>query len=138
MVTVAADHVTESVLIGLCGVDCCSLADGRPGGDRRCQACDDCGAFEAHGTVLAKVRAEAEARAGEWPADSAELAATTSSLQLDWLDEPVEVVAAVLTGDDGPVVRVDRPPRAGERVAVSLARTSDGLEIAVSSDEVAG
>ena len=118
----------------ICG---CLAEDHERYGTGPCMAHEHCGAFEENGTVLDRVRAEVEARSGCEPEITRAPRGLRTHLQLDWLDQPVEVTAA-LVEDDGQIVRRDGPPEPGDDVFVYLAVTSDGLEIAVSSHELVG
>ncbi|MCA8976383.1 MAG: hypothetical protein R2714_17320 [Microthrixaceae bacterium] len=122
-------------LVCICG---CLARTHERDGTGPCLSHEHCGAFEENGTVLDRVRAEVEARSGCGPEVARAPRKVRSQLQLDWLDEPLDITAALVEDDDGQIVRVDGPPQPGDDVFVYLAVTSDGLEIAVSSHELVG
>jgi hypothetical protein len=61
-----------------------------------------------------------------------------SSLSVDWLEEPVEIIATMLVDEEGQIRRVNRPPKPDEMAQIYLAVTVDGLEVAISADEIVG
>lgn len=114
--------------------ECGCLQHAHHDGDGACE-CGECAALRGAGTVLDRVRAEVRHSTGR-PTDLAQLPrAPLDRLRVDWLDEPLEVTAALVSEGDR-VVRVEGPPDPAAAVLVYLAVARDGLEVAISRHEL--
>jgi hypothetical protein len=114
--------------------------------DRRtgpCDDCEECDRFAEHGPAYEAVRELVGYYSGdgsgghEDPSRRARRIGDTT-LSVSWLEEPVEIVATMLVDEEGQIRRVNRPPQPDETAQIYLAVTVDGLEVAVSADEVMG
>lgn len=101
-----------------------------------CDACGECDGFEEWGTALDRLRGELWDRGRGWPEPRPGPPPPPGMLRLDWFDEPVEIVGALIAAPNGDAVRVQGPPPDGTSVYLYFAVTQDGLEIAVSRDEL--
>jgi hypothetical protein len=100
-----------------------------------CDGCEDCRGFEEWGTALDRLRAGLRSRGREWPEPAAAPPLPPGKIRLNWFDQPVEVIGALVVGPNGDPVRVQGPPAGDAAVYLYFAVTDDGLEIAVSRDE---
>jgi hypothetical protein len=63
---------------------------------------------------------------------------SSSAIRLSWIDEPLEIVGALVADATGQPTRSTGLPRPEDAVFVCFAVTHDGLEIAVTADEITG
>ena len=102
-----------------------------------CERCD-CGGYVEWGTELEFLRAQLAERGTSWPFRSQRSSLSSSAIRLSWIAEPVEVVGALVADAAGQPTRCAGLPEADDEVFVYFAVTLDGLEIAVTADEIAG
>jgi hypothetical protein len=57
-------------------------------------------------------------------------------LEVEWLDEPVRVVGALVADDDGLPVRVEGVPHDKADVFLYFAVSDDGMELAITSEDL--
>ena len=102
-----------------------------------CEACDDCGGYVEWGTELERLRDQLADRGSGWPSRSQPSSLSSSTIRLSWMSEPVEVVGALVADAAGQPTRRDGLPQPEDDVFVYFAVTPDGLEIAITADEIA-
>ena len=103
-----------------------------------CEGCDDCGGYVEWGTELEALREQLADRGTDWPVRSRRSSVSSSTIRLSWIDEPLEIVGALVADAAGQPTRHTGLPRPEDAVFVYFAVTHDGLEIAVTADEITG
>jgi hypothetical protein len=103
-----------------------------------CEGCDSCGGYVEWGSELEQLREQLADRGTEWPHHSQPSSVSSSTIRLSWIDEPLEIVGALVADAAGQSTRCVGLPRPENAVFVYFAVTHDGLEIAVTADEITG
>ena len=111
---------------------------GCPEHESACEECDDCDGYVEWGTELERLREQLANRGLGWPSHSQPPPLSSSTIRLSWSSEPVEVVGALIADAAGQPTRRDGRPQPEDEVFVYFAVTPDGLEIAITADEIAG
>jgi hypothetical protein len=98
-----------------------------------CDGCGECQEFVGVGTQLDLVLEEAEGRepATPWPVDPA------GTIRVRWFERPLAVVGALVRGEDGSPSRIHGVPHQGATVLLWFAATDDGLEVAITQEDLA-
>jgi hypothetical protein len=105
--------------------------------DEPCAGCDACHQFVEVGTELERVRGEIEDRGAPWPGPSVRWAVPGSTVRVRWFAEALGVVGALVHRNGGPE-RVVGLPEPGDAVYLWFATTADGLEVALTHEDIAG
>lgn len=109
--------------------------DDGPGVDRACEGSDcGCEAFVEAGTAYQVLLDRLEAEPARPPVPPGPEADGTLSVR--WIDEPLQVVGALVADRDGQPVRVAGRPGPEDRVFLFFAIAEDGLEVAIGPDEL--
>lgn len=103
-----------------------------------CEACGDCGGYVEWGSELELLREQLADRGTEWPYRSQRSSVSSSTIRLSWIDEPLEIVGALVADAVGQPTRRAGLPRPEDAVFVYFAVTRDELEIAVTAAEITG
>jgi hypothetical protein len=58
------------------------------------------------------------------------------TIRVRWFERPLSVVGALVRGDDGSPARIHGVPDRGDTVLLWFAATDDGLEVAITQEDL--
>lgn len=102
--------------------------------DRPCSNCD-CASYLEAGTAHDVLLEQLAGRGLTWPAPR-RYRSGAAEVRVRWFDGPLRVVGALIADGDGQPARTAGVPDPDDRVFLLFAETEDGLEVAISREEL--